>query len=520
MNDVAALPPDPPAAPALESGEIRKRAVRGVASTFGAHLANQLLRFGFGVYLARRLRPDDFALVAIVTAATGLLDLLRDQGLPNVLIQSPDLDARRINAIFWLLLGLLALEMALLGLLAPAMALFYRRPELAGLTAALAIGSALSGLTTVPLALLKRHVRFDRLARLQIGALLAALPFTAAAAAAGWGAWALALYIVLPGLFLLPGAWFACGWRPSLRPDLSSIRALAAHGRRFLGVDLVTYWSQSADALLLGRLLSGPDLGLYQRAQGTRLQAVSLVASTMVSVTVSCLARLQDRPDLFWKTYRTGACGMSLLLAPPALMLALAPAECLVYVFGAQWLPAAPALPILAILFLLHPLIRIVHAALFSLGRPDRLFRWLLLAAVLGTIGLLAGRPWGLRGVAAGLVLGQAAALPVGLGSLARILKTRPITLLRPVLPVSLATLAVGAAAWPLTRLADPPGTTAWPRFATAGGAVVLLLTGLAAGLARSEAGRLVLATVRDTLTPRARRGPTPPEQAGEWPKA
>ena len=49
---------------------------------------------------------------------------------------------------------------------------------------------------------------------------------------------------------------------------------------------------------------------------------------------------------------------------------------------------------------------------------------------------------------------------------------------------------------------------------------LAILLAGLAAGLARSESGRLVLAAIRTTLTPQTRRGPTPPEQAGEWPKA
>ncbi len=136
----------------LSTGEIKARAVRGVSTTFTVHLLSQFFRLGLGVFLARRLTPDDYGLVAIVTAITGFCDMVRDQGLSNVLIQSRDLDETRLDTLFWFVLALILLEVAVLAALAPAVAWFYRRPELAALTLGLALGSAVSGLAGMPLA--------------------------------------------------------------------------------------------------------------------------------------------------------------------------------------------------------------------------------------------------------------------------------------------------------------------------------------------------------------------------------
>lgn len=501
---MAPTPPEYGSDPSsMPAGEIRARAVRGVASSFTALLVNQIARFGLGVFLARKLLPDDFGLVAIVMAVTTTFDIFRDQGMTLALIQTRDLDEQRLHSVFWWMTGLTVLEVALLLAAAPAVAWFYQRPELGPLTLALSAGSAVSGMASIPLALLKRHMHFDRLATIQIVSLLISILPVAAAAAAGGGYWALALYMVLPSFLSLIGAWKLCGWRPRFTLSREALRPLAAEGRRFFGVDLLTYWSQLADALVLGRVLPVSLLGLYQRAQSTRLQATSLVDATLAPVSLSGLARLQDRPEAFWKAYRTSVYVMALVLAPIFLLLALAPGECLGYVFGSQWIPAAPAMRATAFLFLLHPLIRTTHGGLLALGRPDLLFRWLLTATALLAAGLLLGRPWGLPGVALGMVLSQALALPLGLFNLAAQGKTRMAALVRPILPVGGAALALGLLAFPLTRLAGPDSVAAWPRLGLALVSAALLSLFLLHHLLRSEQGRLVLETLRPALPAR-----------------
>jgi PST family polysaccharide transporter len=484
----------------MPAGEIRARAVRGVASSFSALLINQVCRFGLGVFLARKLVPDDFGLIAIVMAVTTTFDIFRDQGLTLALIQARNVDEENLHSAFWWMTGLTILEVGLLLAAAPAVALFYHRPELGPLTLALSAGSAISGMASIPLALLKRNMHFDRLAKIQIASLLLAIPFIASAAVAGWGYWALAVYMVLPPFLSLLGAWKQCSWRPRLTFSWQALSPLTVHGRRFFFVDLLTYWSQMADALLLGRVLPVSLIGLYQRAQSTRLLATSLIDSTLGPVSLSGLARLQDRPEAFWKAYRTSVYAMALVLAPVFLLLALAPGECLGFVFGSQWIPAAPAMRTTAFLFLLHPLIRTTHGGLLALGRPDLLLRWLLTATLLLVAGLLLGRRWGLQGVALGMVAAQTLALPMGLFALAGQGKTTIAALIKPILPVGGAALALALLIFPFSRLAGPETLAAWPRLGVALVSAALLSLFLFHHLLHSTPGKLVLLTLQPGL--------------------
>ena len=486
----------------LQNSEIKARALRGVASTFSSHLYSLLFRLGLGVFLARRLTPDDFGLVAIVTAITGVFGILQDQGSTNVLVQSKQLDERGLASLFWFMGLVILVEVLVLAALAPAIAWFYRRPELTALTLVLLTGNVIAGMANIPLALLRRQMHFDRLARIQILSLTLSVPLVVAAAAAGWGYWALALYLLLPPFLTLIGAWASCDWSPRRFFAWASLRPLIVSGRRFLGLDLLTYGAQTADALVLGRVLAGPQFGLYQRTQSTRLLATNLTDSTLMPVLISSLSRLQDKPESFWKTYRTSVYAITALLAPCGLVLALAPGECLGYVFGAQWIPAAPVMRITAFLFLLHPLIRTTHAGLFALGRPERLYPWLILTAFLSLAGVLIGQRWGLPGVAAGVTLAQLIALPFGLGAFAAQLKTSRLTLIRPMLPLTLAALALAAVALPFARMAGPDSVAAWPRLAVALAACALLLLFIRFHLARSESGRVIVEALRSSAPP------------------
>lgn len=66
--------------------QLKRKTIRGaLVSTFGQG-ANLVLRIGSMMVLARLLAPEDFGLVAMVTACTGFLDLFRDFGLSMLLV--------------------------------------------------------------------------------------------------------------------------------------------------------------------------------------------------------------------------------------------------------------------------------------------------------------------------------------------------------------------------------------------------------------------------------------------------
>ena len=67
--------------------DLKERAVRGTLARISAQAANMALRIVSLAILARLLDPNDFGLVGMVAALTGILSLFRDFGLSAASIQ-------------------------------------------------------------------------------------------------------------------------------------------------------------------------------------------------------------------------------------------------------------------------------------------------------------------------------------------------------------------------------------------------------------------------------------------------
>jgi PST family polysaccharide transporter len=111
----------------------------GLAKLFG-QAGIFTLRLGFMIVLARLLQPEDFGLVAMVTAVTGILDLFSSAGLSMATVQRSTINNEQISTLFWINI-LVGMALSLLCfLIAPLLVAFYREPRLFWITAAIGGG--------------------------------------------------------------------------------------------------------------------------------------------------------------------------------------------------------------------------------------------------------------------------------------------------------------------------------------------------------------------------------------------
>src|SRR5262245_25362003 len=118
--------------------DLKERTIRGGVARLCAQAANFVVRLGSLMLIARLLTPEDFGLVGMVTAFTGLLNVFRDFGLSSAAIQRQRITPAQSSTLFWLNL---AVGLALAGVVAvsaPVIASFYREPRLVPVTLILA----------------------------------------------------------------------------------------------------------------------------------------------------------------------------------------------------------------------------------------------------------------------------------------------------------------------------------------------------------------------------------------------
>ena len=209
---------------------LRDRTIRGGFARLVAQAANFILRLGSLVVLARLLRPEDFGLVGMVTAFTGVLNLFRDFGLSSAAIQRGNVTVAQSSTLFWInmlvgfLLGLVTLGMA------PAIAGFYHEPRLVAVTAVAATGFIFNAAGVQHSVLLQRELRFTALAVINTISLVIGTAIAVVGAAVGLGYWALVMMTIALPILTTTGCWLAAGWIPGRPQRLVGIRSMMNFG--------------------------------------------------------------------------------------------------------------------------------------------------------------------------------------------------------------------------------------------------------------------------------------------------
>lgn len=352
--------------------------------------------------LGRILGPNDFGLVGMVTAVTGVLSLFRDFGLSTASIQKSDITKDQHSALFWLNTLIGVALCCLCALSSPLIAAFYREPKLVNITLVLSAGFVFNAAGIQHIALLQRQLRFVATTVIEIMGLVASVTTGIVMAATGFGYWALAAMAVAAPLVSTTGAWLATRWIPGPPRLRAGIRSLVKMGGTITLNGLVVYIAYNLDKVLIGRFWGANAIGIYGRAYQLINIPNENLNTAIGGVAFSALSRLQDQPERL-KTYFLK--GYSLVLAvtiPIAVACGLFAEDIIFVAIGPKWRSAVPVFRLLAPTTLVFALINPMSWLAMSLGLAARSLKTALVLSPVVILGYLAGLRHGPEGVAAG----------------------------------------------------------------------------------------------------------------------
>jgi O-antigen/teichoic acid export membrane protein len=372
------------------SMDLKRRTLDGLAWTFLARLVLQIVQYVISIVIARLLIPDDFGMVAMVGVFTGIAGIFVDFGIGAAIVQHRDLTDEQSRAAFGATVALGLVLSLLTFLCAPLIGAFYGRPELLGITRAMALVFVLNAIGIVPKAILQRGLRLRRLAFNDVTATIFGAVLNLVLALRGAHVWSLVIASLCSSAI---GAALACGATKTLRPSLhwNLIEPLLKVGANLLGFNFVNYWARNADNLIIGKMLGERELGVYVRAYSLMMLAMSQVAATVSSGMIPALALVkEDRPRTQRMYLR--ALGMTAFVSFPLMVGLCASADTFMRtVYGAKWLDAIPILRVLALVGALQAVLNPVGWIFVSQGRTDRMFRIGTLTALVIVVGFAVG---------------------------------------------------------------------------------------------------------------------------------
>ena len=372
-------------------------------------VVSQGLRFtlmlGGMMVLGRLLSPEEYGLVGMVMAITGLVLTFKDLGVSMAAIQRPRITHVQMTNLFWFNVAV-ALGAAVITFgMAPLITRFYGDVRLVAVTQVLSVGFLLSGFASLHQALLRRQMRFKRLALVDLLASAFSLAVAVIAACLGASYWALVLQSITFPFAAAMAAWLLCSWRPGLPKRGGDTFSLLATGSNTAAASLLGYISVNFDKVVLGKIWGPVDLGNYIRGFNLVKLPMSQVNPPLTAIMIPALSQLADRPDQYRRAFLRVYRPVNMLIMPLTAYMIASSDWLILAVLGPNWVDAAPIFAVLGVWGLTAPFGNMISWLLLSQDRSKDLLLSYLIGTVARILAITAavtlGRSWGVLGVSA-----------------------------------------------------------------------------------------------------------------------
>ncbi|MCX7807025.1 MAG: oligosaccharide flippase family protein [Deltaproteobacteria bacterium] len=253
---------------ARSSFDLRRLALRGSLWTIGGHLFNNAARFASNLILTRLLVPDHFGVMTVANVFLQGLYMLSDLGLGPSIIQNKRGEEEGFLNTAWTIQVIRgAILFAIACVLGGPLARFYEMPDLAWLFPLLGTTALIDGFTSTAVFTLNRALMLGRLILLDSMVTLTAITTNLITALVAPSILALALGGVTGALMrMLLSHWFLPGIRHRFALEREARAELLRFGRWILLSTGFTFLALQIDRLVLGKLVSEAELGVYSIA--------------------------------------------------------------------------------------------------------------------------------------------------------------------------------------------------------------------------------------------------------------
>jgi PST family polysaccharide transporter len=382
-----------------QSGHGRK-SLHGGAVSIASRAVSALVQVGSVIFLARLLTPEDYGLVAMVTAITGLAPLVVDLGTRDALLQRPTITRGEVSALFWISMAVGSLFAALVAGSGPIIARIYHEPRLTEIALISSTAAITSALAAQHSALMRRAMLFKRLAIIETvaGALGAATVVTIAAR--GGGYWALVLRPIITTGMVAIGAWTACRWLPT-KPDFTAgVRTMLKFGIHLTGFTVTDFTGRSMDRVAIGLRSGAQHLGYYQKAMLLYDNLLDVLTVPLHSVASASLSKLTENLAELKRAWGKALEALAFFAMPAFGIIAVIGRDLIAILLGEKWSYAGVLLGVLAMRGIPHVLERTHGWLHVAAGRADRWMRYGVSAVIVQAVALLFGLPYGAMGIA------------------------------------------------------------------------------------------------------------------------
>lgn len=365
---------------------LKDKTARGFLWGFINNSTMQMLNAVFGVILARRLSQDDYGLIGMMVIFTAIAASLQDSGFVSALTNRKSPTHEDYNSVFWFNIGVSACMYLLFFLCAPLLAMFYDEPLLTPLFRYYSLAFLAASFSIVPRAILFKQIRQKELAVITIVALLVSGIVGVTMAFMDMAYWGLATQSICYTALVSIISWYVSGWRPSTQISLRPIREMFAFSSRMLLTNIFNQLNNNIFAVVLGRLYTKSEVGLYNQANKWNTMGASTITGMVQGVAQPAFVEVGDDVERLRRVFSKMLRFTCFVSFPAMFGLALVAPEFIVILITDKWLGSAMLMRILCIGGAFLPITALYQNIIVSRGRSG-IYMWNTIAQGLTLLG-------------------------------------------------------------------------------------------------------------------------------------
>ena len=367
----------------LKGTDVKAKSARAVVALGAGTFAGRSMRFIRSMILARILAPDQIGIMAIVMSLSMGFEAFTEVGVKQSVIQNKQgANDRYLNVAWWMQVTRSLCLYVIATLLAPWISSFYGNPELLKLLRVAFIAMALRGFISPRAAVLEKEYKFGRVVLLVQGSAVLGAIISIVLALMIRNVWALVIGFVIEMAIFCILSFILVPFVPRFEIDRSSLVELMKFARGMFGLPVLTAVSFYAPILILGKVISESQLGLYSYAVILCFIPNDLYIRTIAPVILPAFSEKQDDKRALSRGVLHTARWTTIFILPLAAFMACNASKLLLLAYTREYAAMAIPFAVLCMQILIRNQAVCLTGIYLALGQPNMQRRFALIRAI------------------------------------------------------------------------------------------------------------------------------------------
>jgi len=315
---------------------LKNKLIKGSIWSIINHYSTAYINLGVLFVLAYMLGPEAFGILAMVAVITGFLGYFTEFGLIANLIQKKDIDQIDCDTVFWSSVAISIIIYAIVYAGAPLVSMFYGVEELTLITRVIFIDFLIKPFYFVPSAIETKNIKYNILAISNIIAVISSATIAIVLALYDYGVWALVVQRLCHTFLAVVLIITFTKYKPGLKFSFTRLKEMLPFGIQVMSNNLLKYFTENVDYLLVGRMLGEMTLGIYTFAFRLSRYPLEKVSTFFGKMLFPAFSTMQNQKERLQKNFIRISVAKTILLIPPLLVIFFA-AEPIIKLLGDKW---------------------------------------------------------------------------------------------------------------------------------------------------------------------------------------